>query len=186
MELRASLLALGTFTSCLLAQETGAASRPGSRPGSRGGAGRGARRVATAAERARPPLMPWQRDLDDALELVKRTGKPLLIAVNMDGEPASEVFAWQRYRDPEFAKLASGFVCVLASPDRRNPRDHDDRGWRIAEPRFGRVVDAEHIEIEPTLYARYFHEQRVAPRHVGVAPDGKVLFDLFLLQDLSA
>jgi|GEM_PF-1120998 len=138
-----------------------------------------------AEQRELPPLMPFQRSLEDALLLVERTGKPLLVCVNMDGENASERLAWYHYRDPGFADLARGFVCVLASPDRRQAFDHDDRGRRLADERFGRVVDAEHVEIEPELFERYFSGTRAAPRHVGVAPDGRILFDIFLVQDLS-
>jgi tetratricopeptide (TPR) repeat protein len=139
----------------------------------------------TEADLARAPGMPWQRSLDDALALVQATGKPLLVCVNMDGEAASESLAARRYRDPEFIALVSGFIPVLASPDRRNVRDHDDRGRRVPDPKFGRLVNAEHIDIEPVVYERYFRENRVAPRHVGVSPEGEILFDLFLLNDLS-
>lgn len=131
------------------------------------------------------PLMPWQRSLEDALALSQETGKPLLLCVNVDGEAASEALAAGRYRMPEFAALASGFLPLLASPDRHAARDHDDHGRRIPDPRFGRLVCSEHVDIEPQLYERYFRGQRVAPRHVGVAPDGGILFDLFLLQDLG-
>jgi tetratricopeptide (TPR) repeat protein len=132
------------------------------------------------------PLMPWQRTLEDALALQRETGKPLLICVNMDGEAASDSIARYRYHDPEFVKLAEGFIPLLASPNRHNTREFDDRGQRIPDDRFGRLIDAEHIDLEPIVYERYFGGQRVAPRHVGVAPDGTILFDLFLLQDLSA
>lgn len=131
------------------------------------------------------PLMPWQRSLDDALALSKKLQKPLLVCVNTDGEQASESLAARRYQNPRFAALAGGFIPLLASPDKHNPRDHDDRGRRIPDSKFGRIVDIEHIDIEPRLYERYFNGQRVAPRHVGVAPDGEILFDLFLLNDLS-
>src|SRR5262245_46570351 len=132
-----------------------------------------------------PPLMPWPRTLADALALVRSTGKPLLVCVNMDEENASETLAWGRYRDPTFAALAAGFIPVLASPDRREPLERDDRGRRLPDRRFGRLLNSEHIDIEPELYARYFRENRVAPRHVGVSPEGEILFDLYLLQDLS-
>ena len=146
------------------------------------GAGRGTgRRVGRGVE----PLMPWQRSLEDALALVERTGKPLLICVNLDGESASESLAFRRYRDPEFVALASGFIPVLASPTQRELRERDDRGRRLPDRRFGRLLNAEHINIEPQLFERYFNGQRVAPRHVGVSPEGEILFDLFLLQDLS-
>ncbi len=142
-------------------------------------------RQADDAQRAKPPLIKWQRNLDDALELQKKTGQPLLICVNMDGEPASESLAWFRYRDPEFAQLTEGFVCLIVSPDRHTPIDRSDRGRRVPDPRFGRVIESEHEGIEPVLYERYFKGTRVAPRHVGVAPDGSILFDIYLTNDLT-
>ena len=141
--------------------------------------------AVSADERSRPPLMPWQRTLDDALALSEATGKPLLLCVNIDGENASESLAWGRYRDPEFAALAAGFIPVLASPDTHTPRARDDRGRRLPDPRFGRLLDSEHIDVEPLLFERYFDGRRVAPRHVGVSPEGEILFDVFLVQDLS-
>jgi len=140
---------------------------------------------ADAAQRALPPLAPFQRSLDDALLLVERTGKPLLLCVNMDDETASEALAWYLYRDPAFAALMDGFVCVLASPDDRNALDHDDRGRRLSDPRFGRILDREAIEVEPVLFERWFRGTRAAPRHVGVAPDGSILFDVYLVDDLT-
>ncbi len=139
----------------------------------------------TDERRELPPLMPWQRSLSDALAIQRRTGQPLLICVNMDGETACDSLAYWRYRDPEFARLAAGFVCVVASPDDHRPRDYDDRGRRLESQRLGRVTDAEHVEIEPVLYERYFDGRRVAPRHVGVAADGSILFDIFLTNDAS-
>jgi hypothetical protein len=159
------------------------------RASGQGGQGQGAPlesvRPLDDEQRAKPPLVKWQRSLDDALELQKKTGQPLLICVNMDGEPASETLAWYRYRDPEFAKLTEGFVPLIVSPDRHTPIDHDDRGRRRPDPRFGRVLESEHAEIEPVLYERYFNGTRVAPRHVGIAPDGSTLFDIYLTNDLT-
>ena len=34
------------------------------------------------------------------------------------------------------------------------------------------------IDIEPTLFERFFDGTRVAPRHVGVSSDGEVLFEI--------
>ncbi len=154
--------------------------------GARSGAAISAAEEAPAPDPARPPLVPWQRSLADALALSRSSGKPLLLCVNMDDESASDQLALRRYRDPEFVELMRGFVPLLASPDRHRPRDRDDRNRRLADPRFGRLLAEEYIAIEPELYERYFNGQRVAPRHVGVAPDGAILFDLYLLQDLSA
>ena len=110
----------------------------------------------------------------------------MLLCVNMDNEPASDLLALGLYRDPAFVELVRGFVPLLASPDRHRPRDRDEHNRRLPDPRFGRVLDEEHVAVEPQLFERYFHGQRVAPRHVGVAPDGTILFDLYLLQDLRA
>lgn len=140
-----------------------------------------------------PPLIPWQRTLDDALALSAETGKPLIICVNADGEVASESIARGRYRDPAFAAKLAGFIPVVASPDTHSPRGHDGRGVRVPCPRFGRVTCAEHQAIEPLVYARWFNGRRVTPRHVGVSfesgagdgADGEVLFDLFLLTSLD-
>ena len=138
---------------------------------------------------ASAPVMPWQRDLDDALALSRATGKPLLVCVNTDGEQASDALASRRYHDPDFAALVQGFIPVLASPDLHSAlpdgADRDSRGRRVLCPRFGRLVCGEHVAIEPLVFARWFDGTRVAPRHVGVSPDGKVLFDLYLLNDLS-
>jgi hypothetical protein len=137
------------------------------------------------ADWKRPPLPAWQRNLDDALAVSKATNRPILICVNMDGEAASENYAGLRYRDADFAKLMTNYVPLVASPNRHTPRDYDANGKRVICPRFGRVTCTEHINIEPVLYAKYFKGERVAPRHLGVGLDGKILFDCFLNTDIS-
>ena len=132
-----------------------------------------------------PNLIQWQRRLSDAESLSKRTGVPLLICVNMDGERACEAFAYRKYKMESFAELTRNFVPVIASPTRHNPTDYDERGRRNLCPRFGVVTCGEHIAIEPYLFAKYFDGKRYAPRHLGVAADGTKLFDHFLNQDLS-
>ena len=139
----------------------------------------------SSADKERSPAIAWQRSLDDALALSRSTGKPLLICVNTDGEAASENLAYGRYRDPDFARLTEGFIPILASPNRHTEREVDTRGRRIECTRFGRLLCSEHIDHEPLLFERYFNDQRIAPRHVGVAPDGTILFDLVLLRDLG-
>jgi len=139
----------------------------------------------TGEHRSAPNLIQWQRRLSEAEALSLRTGVPLLVCVNMDGEAACEAFAHRKYKDEEFAELTRGFVPVIASPTRHNSRDYDERGRRVECPRFGTVTCGEHISIEPYLYAKYFSGKRYAPRHLGIAPDGKKLFDHYLNQDLS-
>ncbi|MFT5732911.1 MAG: hypothetical protein ACI8WY_001581 [Planctomycetota bacterium] len=140
-------------------------------------------RRPTAERMALPCLMPWQRNFEDALAIQKRTGQVLLIAANMDGETACDSLAAWQYRDAAFGDLASGYVCLVVSPDDHQPREYDDRGRRMVSPRLGRVTDREHIDLEPALYERYFEGRRVAPRHVGVDVDGTILFDVYLIND---
>ncbi len=126
----------------------------------------------------------WQRSLEDALAIAKAESRPILVAVNMDGESASERIVRDRYRDPAFVALTRPFVCVVASAFRHAPRDHDDEGRRIPCPRLGEITCGEHIALEPILFDRYLGGERIAPRHALILPDGTKSFDLFLLFDL--
>jgi len=131
------------------------------------------------------PRIAWQRSLEDALAAQKQTGLPLLVVVNMDGEVFNERFAGRTYHDPAFIKSTENYICVIASPDRHTERDYDALGNRVECPRFGGCTCSEHINIEPGLYRRYFNKKRNAPRHVGVTPDGKILFDRYLDSSMS-
>lgn len=131
------------------------------------------------------PRIAWQRSLEDALAAQKQTGLPLLVVVNMDGEVFNERFAGTTYHDSAFIASTENYICVVASPDRHTERDYDALGNRIECPRFGGCTCSEHINIEPELYRRYFNKKRNAPRHVGVTPGGKVLFDRFLDSSMS-
>lgn len=127
----------------------------------------------------------WQRTLEDALLLAQSEQRPLLLAVNMDGESACERIVVERYRDPGFAALVDRFVPLLSSAFRHEPRDHDDRGRRIECGRLPGVTCGEHIELEPLLFERFLGGERIAPRHALVERDGTKRFDLFLLFDLG-
>jgi len=136
-------------------------------------------------DRGRPTLIAWERSLDDALSLSRRTGRPLLVCVNLDGENASEAFAHSKYKRQAFADLVARYVPIIVSVNRHNPTDYDQQGRRIVCPRFGTVTCGEHIRPEQRVYELYLSGQRYAPRHVGVATDGTVLFDRFLDQDIG-
>lgn len=127
----------------------------------------------------------WQRSLDDALAIAAASGKPLLIALNMDGESASDRIVRENYRDPAFVALTRHCVCLGASVFRHNARDRDDDGRRIPCPRFGEITCGEHVALEPILFAKYLADgERVAPRHALVRRDGSKAFDLALCFDL--
>lgn len=128
----------------------------------------------------------WQRSLADVDALVAATGRPLLLALNMDGESASDRIWHENYRDPAFVALTRRCICVGASVFRHNAVDHDADGHRIECPRFPGLTCGEHIALEPALFERWFRDgERVAPRHAVVMPDGRIAFDLSLCFDLT-
>ena len=140
----------------------------------------------TAADWAKPVLIPWQRTWDDAVAMSQRTRRPILVCVNMDGEIASEHYAGVRYRDPAIAKDYEQYVCVIASVFRHNPSDHDEQGRRIPCPRFGGCTCGEHMAMEPIVFAKFLDGQRIAPRHLLVELDGSKAFDVYLAFDTAS
>ncbi|RKY20714.1 MAG: hypothetical protein DRQ55_06790 [Planctomycetota bacterium] len=140
----------------------------------------------SAEDWARPCLVSWQRNWQDALELAESTGRAILVCVNMDGEIASEHYAGIRYRQPEIATLYEPYVCVIASVYRHTPQDHDAQGRRVPCPRFGTVTCGEHIAIEPVLFEQYFEDTRVAPRHIMVELDASESYDVYYAFDTQS
>lgn len=139
--------------------------------------------AATAEGWLKPVLVPWQRSFDDALRAAKARNVPILVAVNMDGEIASEHFAGVRYRQPETAAMMARYVCIVASVYRHTPRDYDEAGQRIPCPRLGTVTCGEHIQAERDLYEKYFDGKRVSPRHIVLELDGKERYDVYYSWD---
>lgn len=127
----------------------------------------------------------WQRSLEDALSISSAEQRPLFIAINFDGESASDRIVIERYRDPRFVAWTRRAACLVASVARHNPRDYDAEGRRIPCPRLGEVTCGEHIALEPLVFERFLGGERVSPRHALVQPDGTKTFDLFLLFDLA-
>ena len=132
-----------------------------------------------------PVLVQWQRSFDDALRVARADHRPILVAVNMDGEIASEHFAGVRYRDAETAALMTRYACVVASVYRHTPRDYDEEGRRVECPRFGTVTCGEHIQAERELYEKYFDGVRVAPRHIVLDLDGTETYDVYYSWDTA-
>lgn len=137
----------------------------------------------TAKDWQKPVQITFQRTWEDALAVAQETNKPILVCINMDGEPASEHYAGIRYRNAEIGKLYEPYVCVIASVYRHNPRDYDEHGNRILCPRFGSVTCGEHIAIEPILYEKFMEGRRIAPRHIMVELDGSEKYDVFYAWD---
>ena len=132
-----------------------------------------------------PRQIQWQRSLEDALAICATEHRPLFIAVNVDGESASDRINDEVYRDPKFVAWTRKFACVVASISRHNPRDYDAHGRRILCPRLGNVTCGEHMALEPILYDKYLGGDRISPRHAIVLADGTKVFDLTLQWDWS-
>ncbi len=132
-----------------------------------------------------PHQILWQRSLEDAIAVSVTEHRPLFVAVNVDGESASDRIVDEVYHDPKFVALTRNFACVVASISRHNPRDFDEKGRRIPCPRLGNVTCGEHIALEPILYDKYLGGERISPRHALVMPDGTKVFDLTLQWDWS-
>ena len=141
--------------------------------------------AATAEEWKKPCLVRWQRTFDDAMRVAREKHEPILVAVNMDGEIASEHYAGVRYREPETAALMNRYACVVASVYRHTPRDYDEQGRRVPCPRFQTVTCGEHIEAERELYAKYFEGKRVSPRHIVLGLDGAKTYDVYFSWDTA-
>ena len=139
--------------------------------------------AATSEGWKKPVLVQWQRSFADARKTARERNMPLMVAVNMDGEIASEHFAGVRYRDPATAAHMARYVCVIASVYRHTPRDYDERGERVLCPRFGSVTCGEHIEAERELYGRYFEGNRISPRHIVLDLDAKKVQDVYYSWD---
>ncbi len=129
--------------------------------------------------------MLWQRSLEDALRLCAAYDRPLFLAVNMDGESASERIVVERYRDPRWVASTRPFVCLIASAFRHASVDRDERGQRVPCPRLGEITCGEHIDLERAIFGRYLGGERIAPRHAVILRDGQKSFDLFQLFDLA-
>jgi hypothetical protein len=141
--------------------------------------------AASAEGWRKPCLVTWQRSFDDALRVARAEVRPLLVAVNMDGEIASEHYAGVRYREPDTAAMLARYVCVIASVYRHTPRDYDEEGRRVECPRFGTVTCREHIENERELYEKYFDGKRVSPRHIVLDLDAKETYDVYYSWDTA-
>ena len=142
-------------------------------------------RAPTAEDWAKPCLIPWQRSWKDALAVMKESGKPILVCVNMDGEIASEHYAGVRYREADVAAAYAPYITVIASVYRHTPRDWDEHGRRVECPRFGGVTCGEHIAMEVELYEKFFDGTRVAPRHIMIEDDGAETYDLYYANDTA-
>jgi len=117
----------------------------------------------------------WTASYDTALEAAAKDKKVVFVAVNMDGEVANDYLAQKAYHSDTLVALAAETVNVVAS--------RFDHGASDAEcKRFGGITCANHQFVEKavrgTLVQPTKDGQIVAPQHLFLGPDGKILLSV--------
>lgn len=108
----------------------------------------------------------WQHDLEQAFATAKTRQVPVLLAFNMDGEGANDDTV-RIYKDPEFVAASKDYVCVICSTFSHGAGEC---------ARFGGVTCAEHQKIEIKAREAFIgKETNIAPQHLLISPDKKVL-----------
>ncbi|MBK7877457.1 MAG: HEAT repeat domain-containing protein [Planctomycetes bacterium] len=114
----------------------------------------------------------WQKSYEDALLLAQKEKKVVFVAVNMDGEKANERTLAKVYTDKAVLELARSTVNVVASAGEHAAADK-------ACPKFDGLYCLDHRRVDMTLRKELLKPDSdgfvVAPQHVFLAPDGKVL-----------
>ncbi|HUR26962.1 MAG TPA: HEAT repeat domain-containing protein [Planctomycetota bacterium] len=117
----------------------------------------------------------WERSLEDALAKAKAEHKVLFLAVNMDGERANELLAEKTYHEKSFVELTARTVNVLACA-----QEHSPLGKPCA--RFDGIECIDHrrtdTEARETILKADSQGYVIAPQHVWISPEGKVLLSV--------
>ncbi len=115
----------------------------------------------------------WQKDLQTAQDMAKNEKKVVFVALNMDGERANDRMAEKVYQDKKILKLAEQTVNVLGSRF-----EHGKSGCK----RFDGIECADHQSIDKAVRLRLLElpadANVVAPQHIFVGPDGKILLSV--------
>lgn len=133
----------------------------------------------SAATGQDPGALPvWARSIEAGLADAKSKGQALMVALNMDKERGNQQMVDEVYSSAEFHEAAKRCVVAVASLF-QHPTKRDARGAPVCA-RFGSVTCAEHQAIEKVLRQDWLgrgpKDDVESPRHVFVAPSGKVLF----------
>ncbi len=116
----------------------------------------------------------WQSDWEEALARAKSERRVVFLAVNMDGERANDRMAKQVYAEPGIVALAANAICLVASAS-----DHVTGGECS---RFGTIACSEHRRVDIAARSSVLKPDAdgwvVAPQHVFLDPDGKVILSV--------
>jgi HEAT repeat protein len=117
----------------------------------------------------------WHATLDAALADAAARNVPLVVAVNMDGERANDEAVKTLYRDPRIVELLGHCAPLFVSTGNHAPMGPCPRAG-------GPVTCEEHRAAEKAVRAAYLKRSAdggyVAPEHLFVAPDGKILLSV--------
>jgi HEAT repeat protein len=114
----------------------------------------------------------WETDFQAARERAASEGKVLFCALNMDGEKANDRIAEDVYTDKNVVALSAMTINLLGS--------RFEHGGKCK--RFDGTACADHQQIEKSIRGVVLDAEAgvdiVAPQHIFVGPDGKVLLSV--------
>jgi hypothetical protein len=128
-----------------------------------------------------PPSVPWRESIGDAFREADATGRPVLLALAMDGETANDALAKRHFRDPDVVRALDACVPVLGSAfggvyaDPNDPNAHREIDGVCS--RYGSCSCASHQATERWAVDSFFGGARTfaVPRHMAIATSGAVV-----------
>ncbi len=134
---------------------------------------------AARAEEPRPPLPRWAPSIEAGLADAKARGQAFMVALNMDNEAGNQRMLDEVYTSEEFRAASQKCVVAVASLFQHRLLPDAKSGARVCE-RFGSVTCEQHRAIEDVVRRQWLgrgpKDDVESPRHIFVAPNGKILF----------
>lgn len=136
--------------------------------------------AALASTLALPPApvadsIAWESSPATAQAHARDQKKPIFLAINFDGERACDRFADKVYHDKDVVALAASAVCLVASPSEHGSGD------RLCA-RFAGLHCPDHKQVDVWARKEVLKPDAegfvVAPQHVFLGPDGKVILSV--------
>ncbi len=116
----------------------------------------------------------WSPDWQTALDQAKEGNKVVFLAVNMDGERANDRMV-ELYGEKQIEKLAAHTINAVASATEHKEGDKPC-------PRFGEITCKQHRAVDVAVRSQVLKPDAegfvIAPQHVFLAPDGKVILSV--------
>lgn len=113
----------------------------------------------------------WVETVEGALERAKKESKVVLLAINLEGERASDQLVRDHYRDPMLGTLSHNVICVFCSAFTGRPAISRSGLHTDANRNNERIVRQRFLKVDSDQWI-------VAPQHIFVGPDGKILISV--------